>query len=69
MSMGWLMSGVVFVMLSGLIATIMVGQSKSNRQEDPTYYKNTGKKWLRLGWIYIIGMAIVVILLAIFVNE
>ncbi|MFC4600768.1 hypothetical protein [Cohnella hongkongensis] len=60
--MEWLMAIVIIVMLSGLIATWIIGQSKSNREADPRYSQNTGKKWLRLGGIYVVGILAVVVI-------
>ncbi|TBL74515.1 hypothetical protein [Paenibacillus thalictri] len=60
--MVWLMALVVVVMVAGLVVTVMIGQSKSNKEENPAYFQNTGKKWLRLGWIYVVGIALAVVL-------
>ncbi|PRX72602.1 hypothetical protein B0G52_105155 [Cohnella sp. SGD-V74] len=65
MSMEWLLAIVVVVMVAGLAATLIIGQSKSNRESDPRYTQNTGKKWLRLGGIYVVGIiAVIVIVIA-----
>jgi formate hydrogenlyase subunit 3/multisubunit Na+/H+ antiporter MnhD subunit len=69
MGMVWLLLLVVIVMLSGLIATFIIGQSKSNREENPNYDQNTGRKWIRLSGIYIISIVLVAILLIIFLNR
>jgi len=58
-NMAWLMAIVIIVMAAGLVATLIIGQSKSNKEADPRYSQNTGKKWLRLGGIYVVGMIIV----------
>jgi len=63
--MVWLMAIVVVVMVAGFVATLIIGQSKSNKATDPRYTQNTGKKWLRLGSIYVVGMiAVAVIVIA-----
>ncbi|BFH63070.1 MULTISPECIES: hypothetical protein [Paenibacillus] len=41
------------VLVVGLVATIMIGESKSNKKTDPTYFKSTGKNWARLSGIYV----------------
>ncbi len=61
--MEWLMAIVVVVMVAGFVATLIIGQSKSNRESDPTYTQNTGKKWLRLGAIYVAGIIAVAVLI------
>ncbi|MBN2984396.1 MULTISPECIES: hypothetical protein [Cohnella] len=61
--MGWLLAAGVAIIAIGLAATIVIGQSKSNREEDPRYFQQTGRKWLRLGGIYILGIIAVVVLL------
>ncbi|MFB9278416.1 hypothetical protein [Cohnella cellulosilytica] len=60
--MEWLMGIVIVVMVAGLVATLIIGQSKSNKDTDPRYTQNTGKKWLRLGGIYVLGIVAVVII-------
>ncbi|MFS0727051.1 hypothetical protein [Paenibacillus sp. 1P07SE] len=58
--MQWLHVIAIGVVVLGLVATIIIGQSKSNRETDPRYMKNTGRKWLRLSAIYVVGVLIVV---------
>ncbi|MBB6638403.1 hypothetical protein [Cohnella thailandensis] len=58
----WLVVAVVVVMIAGLIGTIMIGQSPSNREENSQYSRNSGKIWANLTWIYAIGMILVVLL-------
>jgi NADH:ubiquinone oxidoreductase subunit 3 (subunit A) len=56
---------VFVVMLVGFVATIMVGKSKSNQEENSQYMQKTGTKWLRLTWLYIVTiLAIVLIFVA-----
>lgn len=57
--MGWLMLAVIIVMLVGLIATLIIGQSQSNKREDPSYSQHTRAKWIRLISIYVGGIAVV----------
>jgi hypothetical protein len=55
---GSLMMGlVVFVLLVGFIATIRVGSSRENQQENPQYERNVSQNWKRLLWIYAMGTA------------
>lgn len=61
--MMWLSVIVVIVMAAGLVATVVIGQSKSNKEENPQYSEQTGRKWLRLGVMYLLGILIVAILL------
>ncbi|MCC3374568.1 hypothetical protein [Cohnella sp. REN36] len=50
-----LLIGAVFVvMLLALVATLLVGFSGSNNRESSAYSSGTGKKWLRLGSIYVL---------------
>ncbi|TDG00353.1 hypothetical protein [Paenibacillus piri] len=42
------------VMLIALIATILVGVSKTNKEGNPDYDSKTKGNWSRLSWIYII---------------
>ncbi|GIO67980.1 hypothetical protein NYE48_07470 [Paenibacillus sp. FSL M7-1455] len=63
--MFWLLVMAVLVMAAGFVATMMIGQSKSNKESDPNYFKHTGKKWGRLSGIYvacIIVLAVIMIM-------
>lgn len=56
---------VLVVMLAGFVATMLVGKSKRNQEEDPRYMQKTGAKWLRLSLLYVAAVvAIVVVLVA-----
>ncbi|MFC4807711.1 hypothetical protein [Paenibacillus sp. GCM10023250] len=57
------------VMAAGVAATIMIGESKSNKQENPDYFRNTGRKWMSLTGIYAIGLAVAAICLIIFIDR
>jgi NADH:ubiquinone oxidoreductase subunit 3 (subunit A) len=46
------------VALTGLIATLLVGNSRQNRSGNPEYEKRTAGNWLRLGIFYIIATII-----------
>jgi len=59
---------VIVVMIAGAIATIKIGQSQSNKEEDPGYFQQTGKKWVRLSGIYVIGIVVVIIILIMLNN-
>ncbi|MBB6730409.1 hypothetical protein [Cohnella zeiphila] len=67
--MTWLIVAVVVVMAAGLVATLMIGQSKSNKEENAGYMQNTGKKWGRLGGIYLLVIVVVVICLIALLNQ
>ncbi|WP_213412277.1 hypothetical protein [Xylanibacillus composti] len=41
------------IIIAGLIATILIGASKANKEGNPAYFQQTGKKWMRLSWYYI----------------
>jgi ABC-type Fe3+ transport system permease subunit len=56
---------VVLVMVSGLIATLIIGRSQSNKEENPRYSQQTGRKWLRLGGLYVVGIVAVVVILVV----
>ncbi|MFF2889118.1 hypothetical protein [Paenibacillus sp. NPDC057967] len=61
--MEWLYLIIILVMAVGLISTIWIGRSASNKVEDPRYSQQTGRKWLRLGVIYVVGIIIVAAIL------
>ncbi|SED13371.1 hypothetical protein [Paenibacillus sp. GP183] len=42
------------IMLIGVISTLMVANSKKNKEGNPDYDKKTKGNWLRLSWIYIV---------------
>ncbi|WP_426445823.1 hypothetical protein ACP26L_20295 [Paenibacillus sp. S-38] len=41
------------VMLFAVVATLLVGMSKKNREGNPQYDQRTKGNWSRLTWIYI----------------
>ena len=51
---------VIVVMAAALIATLIVGFSRSNKEGDTAYMNNWGKKWWRLGSIYLLTVVVVV---------
>ncbi|MFD0673312.1 hypothetical protein [Cohnella sp. GCM10027633] len=59
---------VLVVMLAGFVATMMVGKSKRNQEENPGYMKKTGMKWLRLGLLYVAATAAIVTVLVMAVK-
>lgn len=66
MNVGGLLALVFVVMAVALVATLMVGFSKSNREENPDYMKRTGRNWAKLGMLYVIcilAVALVFIIL------
>ncbi|EOS56146.1 hypothetical protein [Paenibacillus barengoltzii] len=64
--MMWLILIIVLILAFGLIATIRIGQSQSNREENSRYTQQTGQNWLRLGVMYAIGVLAVVLVLILF---
>lgn len=52
----------MIVMLTGLVATIMIGRSQSNKEENHRYSQQTGRNWLRLGGIYVVGVLAVAVI-------
>lgn len=57
---------VFIVMAVALVATLMVGFSKSNREENPEYTRRTGRNWAKLSALYVvcvIAVALVFIIL------
>ncbi|GIO30432.1 MULTISPECIES: hypothetical protein [Paenibacillus] len=61
--MFWLLVIAVAVMIGGFIATMMIGQSKSNKDSDPNYFKQTGKKWGRLSGIYVACIVVLAVIM------
>jgi hypothetical protein len=47
----------VFLMIA-LIATILVGRSKENREGNASYDKSTGRNWVRLAVFYVLAAAL-----------
>ena len=62
--MNWLLGLVILVMGVGFVATIMIGNSKSNYDENNGYFNRTGAKMAKLTGIYIVC---IVVVLAIFI--
>ncbi|NBD23156.1 hypothetical protein [Paenibacillus glycinis] len=60
---------VVIVLLAGLVGTIMIGESKDNKKENPGYFQNTDRKWRSLSGIYVIGLLVAGICLLVFFNH
>ncbi|MCJ8013657.1 hypothetical protein MUG84_18185 [Paenibacillus sp. KQZ6P-2] len=58
----------VIVMVAGFIATMMIGQSKSNKKADSKYFQHTGKKWMRLTGIYIACTVVLAIIMIVVWN-
>ena len=69
MNTTWLLAAVVIVMVSGLIGTLMIGLSKSNKEENPDYFRHTGRKCIRLSGIYVVGIVVVVIIFIALLNR
>jgi NADH:ubiquinone oxidoreductase subunit 3 (subunit A) len=56
------------VVLFGAVATVMIGNSKENKEENTAYDKKTGEYWIRLSVVYGVSivLGIVVFLLYMF---
>lgn len=67
MGMAWLILAIILILAFALVATIRIGQSQSNREENPRYSQQTGRNWLRLGGMYAIGVLAVVLVLVLFI--
>lgn len=67
MGMAWLILAIILILAFALVATIWIGQSQSNREENPRYSQQTGRNWLRLGGMYAIGVLAVVLVLVLFI--
>ncbi|WP_232729980.1 hypothetical protein [Paenibacillus phocaensis] len=65
--MAWLILAIILILAFALVATIWIGQSQSNREENPRYSQQTGRNWLRLGGMYAIGVLAVVLVLVLFI--
>lgn len=59
---------VLVVMLVGFIATMLVGKSKRNQEEDPGYMQKTGAKWLRLSLLYIAAIVVIVLVFVLAID-
>lgn len=55
----WLLGLVILVMVAGFAATIMIGNSKSNHEENNGYFNRTGAKMAKLTGIYIVCIVVV----------
>ncbi|MGP0583413.1 hypothetical protein [Paenibacillus timonensis] len=64
--MAWLILVIILILAFALIATVRIGQSQSNREENPRYTQQTGRNWLRLGVMYAVGVLAVVLILMLF---
>ncbi|MDB4865763.1 MAG: hypothetical protein JWR03_96 [Cohnella sp.] len=62
-------SMVAIVMGIGLIATLVVGFSRANKEGDPNYEHKTGSKLTRLTFLYIAAVIIAVSAFVIFLNR
>ncbi|MFC3800672.1 MULTISPECIES: hypothetical protein [unclassified Cohnella] len=60
---------VVVVMVVGFAATIAIGQSRTNREGNPAYFQQTGKKWANLSWIYVVCTIVIVAVLIYALNR
>ncbi len=64
----WLLAVVVLVIGAGVVATFMIGHSKSNREENSGYFERTGVKLARLSGFYAVCVILMIILLILVMN-
>lgn len=69
MNTGLLLIAVIVVMIIGFAATLMVGFSKQNKNENPAYGQGTKKKWARIGWLYVVCVIIALSVFLYLVNR
>ncbi|MBP1989974.1 hypothetical protein [Paenibacillus eucommiae] len=46
------------ILLCGTIATIMIGNSKANKEGNPEYDQKTKGYWSRLTWFYVVAIVL-----------
>jgi len=68
MNTTFLLVAVCLVMLAGLVGTFAVGLSAKNKSENAAYSSGMGKKWSRLGALYIVVTIIIVAIFIAWVN-
>lgn len=66
MNTTWMLALVVIVMLAGFVATLAIGMSRGNQEENAAYFKHTGRKLARLSYLYafVVLLAIVYFIIA-----
>lgn len=68
MNTGLMILLVVIVMVAAVAATLMVGFSRSNKEENTGYTANTGRKWGRLIALYAASIVLVAILFVVLMD-
>lgn len=61
MNVEWLIVLVVIIMAIALVATLQVGFSRGNKEENPDYMKKTGRNWAKLSALYAVCVIVVVL--------
>lgn len=59
---------IVFALI-GVVATIQIANSKENKEENPSYDKKTGEKWIRLTIYYVAATAVGLIVFLIYISN
>ncbi|UJF33964.1 hypothetical protein [Paenibacillus hexagrammi] len=66
----WLFYIIVFVLMAvAVVATVLVGMSRSNREGNPDYFKKTDRKMTRLTMYYVICFGAAILALGIYVYN
>jgi heme/copper-type cytochrome/quinol oxidase subunit 2 len=60
---------VVVITLIGVVATIKIANSTENKEENPSYDKNTGAKWVRLSVYYVVAIAISFVAFLVYISK
>ena len=56
------------ILVVGLLATLMIGFSRKNREGDQSYFQGTGVKWVRLSALYVISITVGLLALLAFIR-
>ncbi|RKP53918.1 hypothetical protein D7Z26_11015 [Cohnella endophytica] len=67
--MYWQLAVVVLVIGAGVIATFLIGHSKSNREENNGYFARTGMKLARLSGFYAVCVILMIVLFLLLLNR
>lgn len=60
---------IVIVMAIAFVATVMIGNSKQNKQDNPDYMKKSARNMTRLTLIYVVATAICIGLFIYLINN
>jgi hypothetical protein len=57
------------VMFIGVLGTVMVGFSQTNKEGNPTYFQKTWAKWSRLTLFYVVAIVFGLLALIIYIVK